>query len=59
MWPYLYLILSIYLIMTENVKSSMVQRCSMAYDLIAPLLNILNVEKGQLNYNLDAMFLHL
>jgi len=31
----------------------------MAYDLIAPLLNILNVEKGQLNYNLDAMFLHL
>ena len=45
--------------MTENVKSSMVQRCSMAYDLIAPLLNILNLEKGQLNYNLDAMFLHL
>jgi len=45
--------------MIENVKSSMVQRCSMAYDLIAPLLNILNLEKGQLNYNLDAMFLHL
>jgi len=45
--------------MTENVKSNMVQRCSMVYDMIAPLLNILNLEKGQLNSNLDAMFLHL